>query len=252
MRDYNLKLDILDSEINIDELWFIKDDVGGYITLELRDNEEFIDLSNSSVIAIFEKKDKTITQKQVTVIDPKNSIVKLDMLNSIIDIPGKVKCFIKIYEGENVVTFLPFSITVKKSISMDDVIESYTELDILQIVNRNKDNIENLTTNLNELSDEINKEFENVNDSILSNEENFNNDIELVKNAVTELSKNTNESVKNLDKDISLINENLNTMGKNIKDVQDHKANIIISAEEPDTTNLSLGTIWIKPMVQDE
>lgn len=249
MRDYNLKLDIMDSEINIDELWFIKGDSGGYITLELTDNQEIIDLSNSSVIAIFEKKDKTITQKEATIVDLENSKVQVDMINSIIDVPGKVKCFIKIYKGESVTTFSPFNITVKKSISMDDVVESYTELDILQIVNRNTEEIENLSKDLENLSNAANEEFDNLNTNILNLEENLNNEIKLINEDIDNLYKETKKTIEDLSNDI---NNSLNPIKKDIKNIQDNKVDIIISSEEPDYSNLKLGTIWIKPLVENE
>lgn len=270
MRDYKLKLDVMDSEFEFDELWFMKGDMGGYIELELKDNNTLMDLSNSSVIAIFEKKDKTVTQKEVDILDLENSIIKLDMLNSIIDVVGKVKCFIKIYKGESVTTFSPFTITVKKSISLDDVVDSYTELDILQIVNRNTENItintegiKKVSNDLEALSESVNDDIYTVNENIVKLEENSSEAIKIVKEEIETLSKNTTEDLKDLSKntiekldnlsgDIENVVESLNPINNNIKELQDNKANIIISLEEPDTTNLKIGTIWIKPVVVDE
>ncbi|MGL4761887.1 MAG: BppU family phage baseplate upper protein [Sarcina sp.] len=256
MRDYKISLDIIEPIIELDEIWFVKDDIGGFIEIELKDNNTLIDLIGMKVLVIFEKKDKTITQKEATILDSSNGLIKLNMLNSIIDIPGKIKTEIKIYKGEQEkVTFAPFSIIVKKSISMDDVVESYIELDIVQEVNkntaailnnskaiaRNAEDINTLNSNLqamaegiNVFSNEVVESFESFNKVVNENKE------------VAEL------GINNLVGELEKTNKNLSNSNSDITTLQETKANIIISLEEPDHTNLSLGTIWIKPMVQDE
>lgn len=263
MRDYKISLDIIDSIIELDELWFVKDDIGGFIEIELKDNNTLIDLTGMKVLAIFEKKDKTITQKEATIIDYENGIIRLDMLNSIIDIPGKIKTEIKIYKGEQEkVTFTPFSIIVKKSISMDDVVESYIELDIVQEVNKNTVAILNNSNAISKNSEDINtlnstieELTEGVNifaDNVVETFQNFNKAMDNIGQNINDNKVEATNAINDLTKSIERTNTNLENANKDIVSLQEGKANIIVSTEEPDLTGLPLGTIWIKPIIENE
>lgn len=270
MRDYKISLDIIEPIIELDELWFVKDDIGGFIEIELKDNNTLMDLTGIKVLAIFEKKDKTITQKEAIIIDSQNGLIRLDMLNSIIDIPGKIKTEIKIYKGEQEkVTFAPFSIIVKKSISMDDVTESYIELDIVQEVNKNtaailnnskaivkneesintlNSTIEELTEGVDIFADNVVETFQNVNNAMVGIEKVITENKEESINSINDL----NKALETTNTNLNTTNENLESANKNIVSLQEGKANIIVSTEEPDLTGLPIGTIWIKPIIENE
>lgn len=313
-RNYDVILDSTVSDHGLDEMWFYQGDIGGTLTIFLHEAGLPMALPpDGKVMCFFERKDKNIVQRELTLLARSESKYVANIDNAILEVAGKVKCEVKVYHCENRTTFAQFEITSKKSMSIESGVDTPEKYDLIQTVLKHgirldgvdeslrlnseaheefarnilahQQALDNLSKLLTDTDTKLDNKVIEINKSITTLQTSFEQSLTLLANNVATDISNTNNSITELgnstsatfnefnqkilefekatglkfeevlqtytnlsnatDQSFQAVNEYLDSLSIN-------KVSIIESSEEPDTTNLPVGTLWIKPQVVQE
>lgn len=279
MREYSIKLDVRKDDNNIEDIWFIQGDIGGKISLSLLDNGNPIDLTDITIYGFFENKEKVVSEKTLRIINELEGLAEVDITSSILSVPGKIKVEIKLYKGEEIkTTFIPFNILSKRAIDTDETIIGSDEIDVIQVMEDSNKKITQLTEDLKhtiedvdnkilsldkEMSDKIldldsavmnniNNLVEDVNETVIELQDGVRDSIDQlsinVGNAVNEVNRELEETVDNINK---VLEDTVNDVNSNLEILDNAKVDVIVSETKPDIVGLRIGTIWIRPKIED-
>lgn len=239
MREYLLKLDLLTQDYGLEDIWFMQGDIGNKLYIHLYDDTLPIDLSGMRVVAFFENKQKQVSEKEVTIIEGENGVCELDVTNSILSVPGKIKVEIKLYKGEELKqTFFPFNIVSKKSIDVDNGILATTDLDVLHTINKNTTDIEELFEGLASTNIDVGNKhtlaMEEINKVSTQLQEDVSNKHTMAMDEISRVATQLQEDVATLNRSIESNVTQLNTsLTESIKNLSD---NVGLSLEEVKTS----------------
>lgn len=150
MRYYSVTLDLMTDDIDTSNIWFAQGDIGGRLHISLLSNSEPIQLEGKTVYVFFERKDGITIQEKFIITNYENGLGYVDIVSGILDIPGKVKVTVKLYERDILrLSFVAFPIMCKKSIDSDGAIISSNQIDVIQSILGNSAKIEALESDFN-------------------------------------------------------------------------------------------------------
>lgn len=313
-RNYDVILDSTVSDHGLDEMWFYQGDIGGTLTIFLHEAGLPMALPpDGKVMCFFERKDKNIVQRELTLLARSESKYVANIDNAILEVAGKVKCEVKVYHCENRTTFAQFEITSKKSMSIESGVDTPEKYDLIQTVLKHGIRLDGVDESLR-LNSEAHEEFAR---NILAHQQAINNLRQLLTETDTKIDNNMEEVNNNLNQLQTAFEKSLSTLANTVSNniqaanirideldtktsdsfaefntklqefetatgvkfedvikayntlynmteqtfhhVADQidtlaisKVSIIESEEEPDTTDLPVGTIWIKPQLTAE
>lgn len=195
MRYYNVELDLMSEDIDTSNIWYAQGDIGGRLHISLLSNNEPINLEGKNVYVFFERKDGITIQESFTVTDYLEGKGFVDIVSGVLDVPGKVKVTVKLYERDILrLSFVSFPILCKKSISSDEAIIGTNQIDVIQSILNNSDKInelgESVDTKIGELSSDVGQKIKDL--STLISEK-----LEEQSAEVSEAIRNLSESVQN-------------------------------------------------------
>lgn len=228
MREYNILLDITAEDNNSSDIWFIQNDIGGKLYLSLVDNGVAIDLTDKRVIAFFENKEKTVSQKDVLITNYLEGKGEIEISNSILSVVGNIKMEVKLYKGvELKATFTPVTIKCKKSMDVDNAVTSTKEIDVLQTIYKNSEDIkaldekvakdllatkEEMTGVINGVNDTLNKRVDLLTENVNKSISDINSSVDT---KVLELTNSVGNDINNLQLAVNRDMESLNTSVNN-------------------------------------
>lgn len=291
MRDYSLVLDVQKEENVTEDVWFMQGDVGGEINFSLFDDGEVIDLTDCTLYGFFENRNKEVSQKTLEIVNAEEGKARVEITTSILAVVGNIKVELKLYKGDKVkTTFTPFTITSKKSINVDEAIESTKEIDVVQVMEDTNKKVTQLTGDLKTTLENVDEKITNLdkdtankilelNNLINDNIESLNSEVREkiaevllnVENAISILEENVGESIEDLRAVIEELVEEVNNsiyevvenvgealsntveeVNNNLKLLDNAKADVIVSEDQPDLIGLRVGTIWIRPRIGEK
>lgn len=313
-RNYDVVLDSTSSDHGLEEMWFYQGDIGGTLTIFLHEAGLPMNLPpDGKVMCFFERKDKNIVQRELQLLTRSESKYVATIDNAILEVAGKVKCEVKVYHCENRTTFATFEITSKKSMSIEDGVDTPEKYDLMQTVmqqglrldgvdqslqlnqeahdsfieslNSHKQAIDNLRELYENANTEIDNNLEEVSNNLNQLQTSFEQSLSTLANTVSDNIQASNNRISELDTrtynsfeefnnklqefeastglkfedvlktftDLSdMTQQSFNNVANQIETLRVSKVSIIESVEEPDTTDLPVGTLWIKPQILEE
>lgn len=137
MRNYDIVLDLKLSDQGLDDIWFYQGDLGGTLTVTLQEEgKPLLIPEGGQVMCFFERKDKQVVQRELTLQPPKTSEYVVNIDTAILEVVGKIKCEVKVYHEDCCrTTFSSFNITCKKSMSIESSVDTPEKLDLINTVN---------------------------------------------------------------------------------------------------------------------
>lgn len=133
-----------------------------FVKIKLQQNKVPFEINGYRVTVVANKVDGTEIMNDCTILDGANGLVEFEITEQFNAVEGVVDCQLKLFKGKTLLTSMPFSINVVKSVSTKEIVSS-NELKTLvnalgkvqDIDNRFAQTNAQLLQNKNELSDKI-------------------------------------------------------------------------------------------------
>lgn len=108
-------------------------DTGRYLLFQILDNGATYDLTGKTVKIHSIKKDGTLIFNNLKIIDAKRGICELKLTSQLTIFTGILTLDLRIYEGIESISLIPFRIDIKESINQEGAIESTNEFSALTL-----------------------------------------------------------------------------------------------------------------------
>ena len=128
-----------------------------FVKIKLQRNKSPFEIDGYRVTVVANKVDGTEIMNDCTILDGVNGIVQFEITEQFNAVEGVVDCQLKLFKGETLLTSMPFSINVVKSVSTKEIVSS-NELKTLVNALGEVQNIDNRFAQTNaQLSEKANK-----------------------------------------------------------------------------------------------
>lgn len=155
-----------------------------FVKIKLQRNKSPFKIDGYRVTVVANKVDGTEIMNDCTILDGVNGVVQFEITEQFNAVEGVVDCQLKLFKGKTLLTSMPFSINVVKSVSTKEIVSS-NELKTLVNALGEVQDIDNRFAQTNAQLSQIDSFIETANKKITINPEDFNGtDFEKLQQAI--------------------------------------------------------------------